>query len=329
MADCVYATSGWGIHDERWTAALRTLGHDPVVVSLGRDAPDPIALRAAVAEAAGSTLPVLAGPLGTVTRHLAGLSTRVVGLSWGFDLHDLAAADDLTWLTGLSGLIVDSEPTRAIALAAGVPASAITFLPWGIELEPFVSGTSTVTAASLGLPAGSRLVLSLRAHEELYRVADIIEAFAVVAEAVPSAALVVGHSGSQIPALRSLASQLGIDDRVVFIGTIDEVSLAPLLRGSSVYVTASSVDGTSVTLLQAMAAGTPVVASDTPGNLGWITPGVTGRTFATGDVHELASAIIDTLTSDSTEQVARARALVIDQADWTRNITRLESALFS
>jgi glycosyltransferase involved in cell wall biosynthesis len=56
-------------------------------------------------------------------------------------------------------------------------------------------------------------------------------------------------------------------------------------------VSASEVDGTSVTLLQAMACGTPVVVSDIDGNRGWVTEGKTGRLFRTGDAGEQASAI--------------------------------------
>ena len=65
MSDCAYVTAGWGIHDERWLGALREVGRDPIVVSLGPDAVDVAELRARIARAAEGTsglLPVLAGP---------------------------------------------------------------------------------------------------------------------------------------------------------------------------------------------------------------------------------------------------------------------------
>lgn len=319
MADCVYVTRGWGVHDDRWTAALRTLGHDPDVISLDRDVDEP-GLRAAVTSAARGGLPVLAGPLDSVTKHLVGLP-HLVGLSWGFDLHGLEAAADVGWLPSLDGLIVDSDATRAIASRAGVAADRITFLPWGIDLEAFdLEGPRA--------EFDGRAVLSLRAHEELYRVGDIVEAFHAVADVVPDAVLVLGHAGSLTPLLRERVDALGLSDRVHFIGTVDEAALAPLLRAASCYVTASSVDGTSVTLLQAMACGAPVVASSTAGNLGWIEPGVTGRIFATGDVAGLASAIIETLSDPDESSIARARELVVANANWSRNLERLERALF-
>jgi hypothetical protein len=111
--DCVYATAGWGIHDERWVAALLEIGFRPFVVSLGRDAADALELREAVLSAStvgGLNLPVLAGPLHSVTVALADLPIPVVGLSWGYDLSDLDRdGADLTWLIRLHGLRIKSS----------------------------------------------------------------------------------------------------------------------------------------------------------------------------------------------------------------------------
>ena len=324
--DCVYVTRGWGIHDERWTAALRDLGHEPATVSLAPGDDAAATIRELFAQS--GPMPVLAGPLNTVTRDLVGLDTRLVGLSWGFDLHELADAGELAWLSRLDALLVDSEATRAIAMGAGVRGDRITLLPWGIDIDTFRSDGPATTAAELGLPVNSKIVLSLRAHEELYRVADIVEAFVGVQAVIPDARLVIGHAGSQTDLLRARVDELGLADAVAFIGTVAEPDLARLLRGAACYVTAASVDGTSVTLLQAMACGTPVVASATPGNLGWISPGQTGRVFPTADVPALTASIVEALTSRDDDLVRRASELVRSQADWARNIERLEAAMF-
>ena len=331
MADCVYVTDGWCIHDDRWTSALRTLGHDPAVISMGREINNPQSLREHVSQAANGN-PVLAGPLGSIARHLVDGPYRLVGLSWGFDLHDLQADDDLSWLGGLDALIVDSESTKGIAVAAGMPPASISQLPWGIELASFLQPTSSLTAADLGLPDDAEIIVTLRAHEPRYRVGDVIEAFPAILDAVPRAALVVGHSGSLTEALKERAAALGIAARVAFIGTIAEAQLPPLLHAAACYVSTSEVDGTSVTLLQAMAAGTPVVVSDIPGNRGWVTPGETGSLYPIGDPTALSQAIIAALAARNAQRIAqeveRARALVVREADWSQNIERLEQALF-
>lgn len=327
--DCVYVSATSGIHDKRWIQALVDLGHHPAVLSLDNSA-SLAALIEAVQETAGSKLPVLAGPLTTITGHLVAQAPdlNIVGLSWGFDLFELLAHGELAWLRNLNGLVIDSEPTRLIASSAGVPDERLTFIPWGIDLPAFTPVGQKISLSTLGWSDDSRMVLSLRAHEELYRVGDILESFADVASTDPSVVLVIGHSGSQTAALRARVSELQLDDRVRFIGTITESELPAWLRAAACYVTASEVDGTSVTLLQAMACETPIVASETPGNLGWIDDGKTGSTFTTGSIPSLASALMTVLSSNTEPSCARARALVLEKADWGQNINRLEEALF-
>ena len=328
--DCVYVSATSGIHDERWVQALISLGHNPATVVVGRDC-SVENVGDYVREVSSGSLPILAGPLTTVTQHLVTQAPElsVVGLSWGFDLFELIAQGNLSWLTQLHGVVVDSEPTRLIATAAGVAPSDITFLPWGIDLDAFTPTGSRIDLASLQLDPMARVVLSLRAHEELYRVGDIVEGFAEISEFEPDLALVIGHSGSLTPALRARVEELGLSDRVRFIGTINESELAPWLRTAACYVSASEVDGTSVTLLQAMACETPVVVSETPGNLGWIDDGKTGSTFATGSIAGLASALMTVFASNTESSVKAARSLVVEQANWHQNISRLERALFS
>lgn len=327
--DCVYASASWGLHDLRWTNALRELRHEPAVVVLGRDA-EIGNFRSAVVEASSGRLPVLAGPLTSVTRHLTVDRDlpKVVGLSWGFDMHELQAQDDLRWLPRLSGLVVDSDPTMHIALQCGMHESQLTFLPWGVDLDHFTPQGPLFDLSSLPLKPTSRVLLSLRAHEPIYRVDEIINAFAQVQEDHADLVLLIGHSGSLTPQLRAQVTELGLDDRVFFIASVDESQVAELMRASVGYVSASEVDGTSVTLLQAMACGTPVIASDSPGNLSWVSPN-TGFLFHVGSVTQLAAALSQALTMDVTRRTDAALALVRNRADWHANLSRLDTALFS
>lgn len=330
--DVVYATAAWGIHDERWVAGLLEVGCTPHVISLGRDAADEVELRELVVSAAASGIPVLAGPLDRVTRNLVGLPIRLVGLSWGYDLVGMDS-EPAGWLAGLDGLIVDSAANEAIAVEAGMPADRITVLPWGVDLSAFPFHAPWIDAFMLGVAPHAHLVLSLRAHEPAYRVGDVLEAFALIQrrpdyhEDFPDPVLILGHSGSQTPALRARARELGVLDRVRFLGSVPEADLVPLLGRAACYVTAAETDGTSVTLLQAMACGTPVIASRTPGNLAWVADGETGFTFDPGDVPALSVMIDAVIHAYPTDVVQRARALVERDADWHANLPRLRAAL--
>lgn len=332
--DCVYVTRGWGVHDERWVSALLETGWTPFVISLGRDVADALELREAVEAAAAGGVPVLAGPLDSVVPALLDLDVVVVGLSWGYDLTEAhERGDSLAWLARLAGLVVDSRWNLELACEAGVELDRITYLPWGVDLDTFAFHGPWIDAFLLGVPPHAPLVVSLRAHEPIYRVDDVIRAFAQVPrrldvhEDFPDPYLIIGHEGSLTEELRALVRSLGIADRVRFIGRVMEGDLVPLLGRAACYVSASQVDGTSVTLLQAMACGTPVIVSATPGNLDWVRDGETGFTFPTGDVGALTDALIRVTARYPIAVVERARHEVQERADWHANLPRLAHAL--
>ena len=282
-------------------------------------------LRASVAAFQPLSAPVLAGPLNSVTKSLVGLSRPVIGLSWGYDLqqgHSQAVPlEAMAWLSGLDGLVVDSPVTRDLAIALGLGPERVVLIPWGVDLELFTPDGPAVSAAAHGFAHGSQVVLSLRTHDTIYRTSDVIEAFARAALADPALMLVLGGDGPLTPAHRARVDELGLAPRVRFIGRVDESELPALLRGADLYVTASETDGTSVTLLQAMACGVPVIASRNPGNATWVREGETGQLFDVGDVKELAALMVSGRTNP--DVIDTALRLVRSEGDWTRNRMRL------
>ena len=315
----VYASSSLGVHDRRWIAALEACGFEIDVRTDGED------LVEAVSDARPADAPVLAGPLDTVARSLVGLPRPVIGLSWGYDLqqgHSKATSlDGLGWIKDLDGLVVDSPVTRDLAMSLGLPGERIALIPWGVDLKVFTPDGARMAAADHGFAPGSRVVLSLRTHDDLYRTHDIIEAFARAAAQKPELVLIMGGDGPLASGHRARVAHLGLADRVRFIGRVDEHELPALLRGADLYVTASETDGSSVTLMQAMACGTPIAASANAGNEWWIVEGETGHEFAVGDVAALADLM--TNLSDTSALVAAALERVRKRGDWARNRLKL------
>ena len=319
----IYASASAGIHDWRWVEALRACGFEVAVMAANAE------LRASLEAFEPLSAPVLAGPLNAVTKLLVGLSRPVIGLSWGYDLqqgHSQAVPlESLAWISKLDGLVVDSPATSDLAISLGLAAERIVLIPWGVDLEVFTPTGPVVSAAAHGFARGSRLVLSLRTHDTLYRTSDVIEAFARAALVDPALVLVMGGDGPLTPAHRARVAELGLESRVRFIGRVDEAELPALLRGAELYVTASETDGTSVTLLQAMACGVPVVASDNPGNDWWIEEGVTGHRFAVSDIATLADLM--TARSGDISMTEQAREVVHSRADWMVNRLALREIL--
>ena len=311
MTRCLYASPTRGVHDARWIQALRSIGLN--VVDIARvDFTSESAFERHVTLEAGRVDFVIAGPLDTAQR-IAQKVDSVILLSWGFDLQD--ADESQLDLRGFIAVIVDSTANQKVAEEHG--ARNIVLVPWGVELDELSVHADAADLSSFGIAPADRVVLSLRAHEELYRVADIIEAFATIET---DARLVVGNAGSLTAQLQDQARQLGVD--ATFIPPVAEDRVPALLRRSSVYVTASRVDGSSVTLLQAMACGVPVVASANPGNADWVADGKTGFVFPVGDTAALARAIQRALDhGDSVTEAALAQ--IRERADWKRSIRQL------
>jgi len=103
---------------------------------------------------------------------------------------------------------------------------------------------------------------------------------------------------------------------------VNEADVIPLLRRANAYVTTSEVDGTSVTLLQAMACKVPVAASENVGNVDWVDDGATGFLFPIADIDALDAAIDRALHADPVILQA-ARSRVEESANWERNIRAL------
>jgi len=308
------------VHDERWTKALQDVGFQVRTLSCERDQIDTDELHSAV----DNPGPILAGPMNSVTPALVGLENHLVGLSWGFDLLKMRDhGEDLSWLTLLDAVIVDCTATREVALSSGLAPAKVHTIPWGIDLELFSKTGATADLSRWGVPGSAITVFSLRAQEPIYRVADIIDAFSHLLETTPTAHLLIGNDGSLRVDLENQVAALGITKEVTFIGSLPESELPPLLRACDLYVTASEVDGSSVTLLQAMSCGVPVVASDTPGNRDWVQDQETGRLFVTGSTDDLARALRTALNPSNAKSTARmttnARDRVQTKADWSQN----------
>jgi L-malate glycosyltransferase len=133
------------------------------------------------------------------------------------------------------------------------------------------------------------LALSCRWHKPLYRIDAIIAAFCELARRHPAWALEVAASGPETQALTSLASEADGGDAVRFTGMLDAEVLQRSYRRSSVYVSFPTSDGTSVSLLEAMALGCYPVVSDVPANREWIVDGLNGNVVARPE--DLAPAI--------------------------------------
>jgi glycosyltransferase involved in cell wall biosynthesis len=143
--------------------------------------------------------------------------------------------------------------------------------------------------------------------------ASLVRAFSRVLEAVPEAFLLVVGEGPLMDATARLCREHGISDHVKLAGPRRDVPR--LLRLFDVFALSSITEGTSISLLEAMAAEVPVVATSVGGNPGLVAHGVTGLLCPAGDPDALAARIVEVLGNPALGRAlaAAARAKVLAQ----------------
>ncbi|HEY0068718.1 MAG TPA: glycosyltransferase family 4 protein [Chloroflexia bacterium] len=147
-------------------------------------------------------------------------------------------------------------------------------------------------------------------------------------EIVPeNTVLWVAGEGEYKPVLQALARELGVDDRVRFLGRLGQDDLAALYRNCAMLVATSFVNETfGMALCEAMACGTPVVASDFGGFREVVVEGETGFRVSPQDPRDLAANITALLASPQLrDRMGRAgRRRVLDMFSWKAVGDRLE-----
>jgi glycosyltransferase involved in cell wall biosynthesis len=332
-------------HTRRWARWFRARGHDLRVWSLETPlagleaellprAPLPGFLRYPLAlPALGRALERFSPDL--VDAHFVpnyGLLGALVGrwplsvTAWGSDLLVAGARGPLERartryvLRRADLVLADAENLARAARTLGAAPAKVRMIPWGVDLDLFRRAAERERG----------LIVSARMHEPVYDLETILRAVKPVLERDPRARLVVAGDGSLRAALERQAAALLPAGRWCFVGRLAPGELATLLSRAEVYLSASLTDSTSVSLLEAMAAGAVPVVSDIEGNREWVADGDGARLFPCGDAAALTSALERAL--DDVEWVAAARTrnrhVVEERADRERNLGRIE-ALFA
>lgn len=122
----------------------------------------------------------------------------------------------------------------------------------------------------------------------------LLRAARIAADRLPGFRLEIIGDGPMRDQLHSLAAELALDDVVTFHGMQGDVR--PYLEGGDLFVLPSLSEGVSITLLEAMAAGLPVIATDVGGNREVVVDGETGILIPVGDPAVLADRMIELLS---------------------------------
>jgi glycosyltransferase involved in cell wall biosynthesis len=204
--------------------------------------------------------------------------------------------------------------------AAGYPRSRIHYIPNGVPIPPPAdamrkqSARAALAALHLFLqslagtgPQGSRPILAVytgRLHPAK-GLAELLRAWERIRLWRPEAQLCLAGEGPMRAELESQIGERKLAGRVHLLGPFDSVE--DLLAAADVFILPSYEEGMSLSLLEAMAAGLPIVATDIPGNRSLIRDGQEGLLTPPGNVEALTAAILRLLSQPSlAEQLGRA-----------------------
>jgi len=265
-----------------------------------------------------------------------GPEVPVVLTAWGSDLlvtprergwRGAAMSALVNWSLARAALVTADSQDLLAAARGRVDAGAATRfeeVTWGAEVERFAPGKA----------APGFEIASLRRWTPLYRIDAILRGFAAFRAARPDAAarLHLLGGGPDEAALRALAASLGVAESVEFTGEVDDATMVRTLQRCRVSVSVPASDGTSVAMLESMACGLPVIASDLPANRQWIdaNSGLLVGSSPTALADDIAAALarLHDDPARAAREGARNRAEVLRRASRREQMDRM-AALYA
>ena len=274
-----------------------------------------------------------AGPVQTAAWLVA--QTRfhpVVTMSWGSDLLvDAESSPQMRRLTEFTlqatdVLVGDCDAVRQKAVSLGFPAERIVTFPWGIDLDHFSPGEDLPEVRERAGWQENFVVLHTRSWETVYGADVLARGFARAATKNPDLRLFLLGNGSLAAEMRRIL--MPVMHQVQFVGQVRQEKLPEYYRSADLYVSASHSDGSSVSLMEALASGLPALVSDIPGNREWIIEDLQGWLFPDGDADALARGILQAASQREglNRMGEQARILAEARADWSKNFPKLLSA---
>jgi L-malate glycosyltransferase len=362
----LYFSRSYTPHDRRFLAALASSPHEVWYLRIENEAvqyesrPVPDAINELAPLGGGQPLASpdkwfrLAPNLETVLRqvrpdlmHAGTIQTgaflsAIVGfhpllaMSWGSDILVDSRRDDLwMWMTRYTlrradMLVSDcTEVSEEAARLFGFDPALIVQFPWGVDTHCFCSGPDTLKLRRLSGWEDAVIVLCARSWEPNYGVMDLLGAFAIARKKMPHLRLVLLGSGSLEAIIERFIHERGLVDAVLLPGAIPPEQMPEYLRAADVYASCAYSDGSSVSLLEDMATGLPVLATDRASNREWVVGPDNGLLVPHGDEPSIATALLElaSLSPERKSTIAACNRSVIERrADWNMNIAKLLAA---
>lgn len=234
--------------------------------------------------------------------------------------HQLRRVQIRSALRHAGAVVAVSRALADKAVAIGADTAHVHTLYNGVDSQLFAPGSRSAARVRLSLDAASPLLLYVGNLKRSKGCVDLLEAFPALLAAQPAARLVYAGAGACRDELLERAQALQCAERVHLIGATAHAQLADWFRAADLLCLPSHNEGVPNVVLEAMACGTPVVASRV-GGIPEVLPDYAGVLVAPHDPAALSQALIAASTRawDTARIVAHARNF-----RWAENVDRLE-----
>lgn len=217
-------------------------------------------------------------------------------------------------------LIADGWAARELPAVIGRP---VIDVPKGVDIDAFTPDGPNVRQA-LGL--GDRpVVLTVARLVPIKNLPMLLDAIAEVRRTVPDVVLLVVGEGPQQAALEARARERQLGDAVRFAGYVPQADTPRWYRAADVFALSSDFDNSPNVVLEAMASGVPVVATDVGGLRDYVTADVGGTLTPKGDAARFAGALQQYLAAPDAAQAAgqRNRDVAVERYSWDASAARM------
>jgi L-malate glycosyltransferase len=277
---------------------------------------------------------VHAGPVHTCG-YVAGLSGfhPLVVMSWGSDILVEADRDaeyrhaTTVALNAADGFFCDCQTVRAAAQRyAAISTERIVQFPWGIRHGSFSPHGPSASREKLEFAPDAFVFISTRSWEPLYDIEVLLRAFHGAYRQNQRLRLLLLGDGSMANRIRNLITEYELDRVAIAPGIVGRKDIPGWFRTANAYVSCAKSDGTSVSLLEAMATGLPAVVTDIPSNREWIVEGKNGWLARAGSSDEFSERMFvaaSTRQHDLALISERNQHMIAERADWDKNFPKL------
>jgi glycosyltransferase involved in cell wall biosynthesis len=202
---------------------------------------------------------------------------RLIQTTWGTDILVTPFRNKIYYLLTKFSLdkanLITSDSEYMTGVIKKISSSETMTFSFGLDELPEISLSEK----------DENLFYSNRMLTDNYNIKEVIDLFNLITQLNPVARLVISHDGDQRKYLENYAKELGLENKVTFIGFVSLEDQIRFYRQAQFYLSLPIYDSASVSLIEAMAYGCIPILSDIPANHEWIKDGINGIIYRNQD----------------------------------------------